>query len=266
MAFVLLNESICSTMLLPFVGLLVAHLKGVSVNEAGYFSGILIGVFMLGQVVSSRMWGWVSDKYGRRFPLISGLFTSGFMMLGFGLSTSVWMCGIFRFMHGLFNGNVLVAKTMMADITDKTNAAKGFAFVSLCYGIGVLIGPTLGGTLHFEGFFWSTFDRSGLTPALTSLTRVLWSPYAHKHRREGLQRFVVGDGHHPEDPSASQGVYVGEIHIRLVYVDVPLWSLLPSMRGRTTNMQRRKTAMLTIDLKRRLMSLTQRAAGGTSSA
>ncbi|CAJ1034867.1 hypothetical protein IOCL2690_000771900, partial [Leishmania lindenbergi] len=81
MAFVLLNESICSTMLLPFVGLLVAHLKGVSVNEAGYFSGILIGVFMLGQVVSSRMWGWVSDKYGRRFPLISGLFTSGFMML-----------------------------------------------------------------------------------------------------------------------------------------------------------------------------------------
>ncbi|XQJ31215.1 Major Facilitator Superfamily/Sugar (and other) transporter, putative [Leishmania guyanensis] len=106
MAFVLLNESICSTMLLPFVGLLVAHLKDVSVNEAGYFSGILIGVFMLGQVVSSRMWGWVSDKYGRRFPLISGLFTSGFMMLGFGLSTSVWMCGIFRFMHGLFNGNV----------------------------------------------------------------------------------------------------------------------------------------------------------------
>ncbi|KAG5467406.1 hypothetical protein CUR178_01049 [Leishmania enriettii] len=148
MTFVLLNESICSTMLLPFVGLLVAHLRGVSVNEAGYNSGMLIGVFMLGQVVSSRMWGWMSDKYGRRFPLISGLFTSGLMMLGFGLSTTVWMCAFFRFMHGLFNGNVMVAKTMMADITDKTNAAKGFAFVSLCYGIGVLIGPTLGGMLY----------------------------------------------------------------------------------------------------------------------
>ncbi|GET92798.1 hypothetical protein, conserved [Leishmania tarentolae] len=148
MTFVLLNESICSTMLLPFVGLLVAHLEGVSVNEAGYSSGILIGVFMLGQVLSSRMWGWMSDKYGRRFPIISGLFTSGLMMLGFGLSTTVWMCAFFRFMHGLFNGNVMVAKTMMADITDKTNAAKGFAFVSLCYGIGVLIGPTVGGMLY----------------------------------------------------------------------------------------------------------------------
>ncbi|CAG9582634.1 conserved hypothetical protein [Leishmania major strain Friedlin] len=148
MTFVLLNESICSTMLLPFVGLLVAHLKGASVDEAGYHSGVLIGVFMLGQVLSARMWGWVSDKYGRRFPIISGLFTSGLMMFGFGLSTSVWMCAFFRFMHGLFNGNILVAKTMMADITDRTNAAKGFAFVSLCYGIGVLIGPTLGGMLY----------------------------------------------------------------------------------------------------------------------
>ncbi|KAG5492702.1 hypothetical protein JKF63_01282 [Porcisia hertigi] len=148
MSFVLLNESICSTMLLPFVGFLVAHLTGVSVNEAGYYSGMLIGVFMLGKVVSAKMWGWLSDKYGRRFPLISGLFTSGLMMLGFGLSTSVWMCVFFRFLHGLFNGNVLVAKTMMSDLTDKTNAAKGFAFVSLCYGIGVLIGPTLGGVLY----------------------------------------------------------------------------------------------------------------------
>ncbi|CBZ40957.1 uncharacterized protein [Leishmania mexicana MHOM/GT/2001/U1103] len=148
MTFVLLNESMCSTMLLPFVGLLVAHLKGVSVDEAGYNSGMLIGLFMLGQVLSSRMWGWISDKYGRRFPIISGLFISGPIMLGFGLSTTVWMCAFFRFMHGLFNGNVLIAKTMMADITDKTNAAKGFAFVSLCYGIGVLIGPTIGGMLY----------------------------------------------------------------------------------------------------------------------
>ncbi|KAG5492158.1 hypothetical protein GH5_01065 [Leishmania sp. Ghana 2012 LV757] len=63
----------------------------------------------------------LSDKYGRRFPLISGLFTSGLMMLGFGLSTTVRMCAFFRFMHGLFNGNVMVAKTMMADITAHTN-------------------------------------------------------------------------------------------------------------------------------------------------
>lgn len=76
------------------------------------------------------------------------MFVSGVIMLIFGFSSSVLMCGICRFFHGLFNGNILVAKTMMADITDKSNQAKGFSFLSLCSGIGFLIGPALGGMLY----------------------------------------------------------------------------------------------------------------------
>lgn len=148
MAFVLVNESLCQMVLLPFVGLLVARLKNLPVEEAGYFSGVMVGVFMLGQVVSGRIWGWASDEYGRRFPLISGLLASGVMSLLFSVSTSIWLCAIFRCLHGLCNGNTLVAKTMMADITDRTNQASGFAFVSFCYGIGLLLGPVIGGVLY----------------------------------------------------------------------------------------------------------------------
>lgn len=166
MTFVLLNESLCSTVLLPYVGSFVAHLCNVEVNEAGYLSGTLVGVFMLGQVISAKLWGWLSDQYGRRFPLISGMLMSGLMMLFFGLSSNVWMCAFFRFLHGLFNGNILVAKTMMADITDKTNEAIGFAFVSFSYGIGILIGPALGGLLYDparpSGLSWPQFSETGI--------------------------------------------------------------------------------------------------------
>ncbi|KPA86278.1 transporter-like protein [Leptomonas pyrrhocoris] len=183
MTFVMVNESICSTMLMPFVGPFVAFLRGVPVNEAGYFSGMIVGMFMLGQVVSAKAWGRISDKYGRRFPIISGLFTSGLMMLGFGLSTNVWLLVVFRFFHGLFNGNVLVAKTMMADITDKTNQAGGFSFMSLCSAFGFLIGPTLGGLLydpaHSKGLAWAKVDEKGFFgthPAfLTSLVVFIYT-------------------------------------------------------------------------------------------
>ncbi|KPI90228.1 putative transporter [Leptomonas seymouri] len=165
MTIIIMNESICGTMLMPFIGPFVAFLRGVPINEAGYYSGALVSVFMLGQVVSSKTWGRISDKYGRRFPLISGLFTSGLMMLGFGLSTNVWMCSVFRFFQGLFNGNVLVAKTMMADITDKTNQAGGFSFMSVCSAFGFLIGPALGGLLYdpanSEKLAWVGFDKHG---------------------------------------------------------------------------------------------------------
>ncbi|CAD2219781.1 transporter-like protein [Angomonas deanei] len=113
---------------------------------------------MLGQVLSSQAWGRVSDHYGRRFPLVVGLVVSGFMMLGFGLSTNLWLSVFFRFMHGLFSGNVHIAKTVIADVTDKTNMAKGFSFVAATFSIGFMVGPVIG------SFFYdpanSSFFRS----------------------------------------------------------------------------------------------------------
>ncbi|EPY27828.1 hypothetical protein STCU_05510 [Strigomonas culicis] len=88
------------------------------------------------------------------------------MMLGFGLSSNIWMCATFRFFHGLFNGNILVAKTMMADITDKTNETKGFAFISLVSAVGFLLGPALGGILYNPAYSdtmkWAHFSTDGL--------------------------------------------------------------------------------------------------------
>uniref|UniRef100_A0A0A9YKY9 Putative membrane protein YCR023C n=1 Tax=Lygus hesperus TaxID=30085 RepID=A0A0A9YKY9_LYGHE len=94
-------------------------------------------------------------------------------MLIFGLSSSVWMCAICRFFHGLFNGNIIVAKTMMADITDKTNQAKAFSLMSLSTGIGFLIGPALGGLLYdptnSASLSWVGFDKNGIFAKYTAL-------------------------------------------------------------------------------------------------
>lgn len=148
LALVLFNEVFCMTVLFPIVGFLVSFLRGVPIDEAGYMSGILLGVFMVGQIASAKTWGRLSDTYGRRFALISGVCSSGLAMLFFGLSTNFWGCAFFRFVQGLFNGNILVAKTMVAEITDKSNQAKGFALTGFTYGVGLVIGPLIGGLLY----------------------------------------------------------------------------------------------------------------------
>lgn len=166
MTFVLLSDVMCFNMLSPFIGLLVARLQNKSPDEAGYLTGTLLAMFMLGQLLSGRAWGKLSDMYGRRLPLICGLSLSGIVMLFFGLSSSVWMLAVCRFFHGLVNGNVVVAKTMMADITDVTNEAIGFSFVSLCNGVGLLIGPAIGGILYdpinSDALSWLDFDPNGI--------------------------------------------------------------------------------------------------------
>eukprot|EP00796_Vickermania_ingenoplastis_P012211 gene12210-biopygen8943 len=144
----LLTEAICGSMLLPFVGLYVAHLQDISVEAAGYFSGILIGLFMLGQMISSKLWGWLSDTYGRKGPLTMGLFAGAWTMLFFGMAPNIYVCCVMRFLHGFFNGNVLIAKVIISDITDSTNAALGFSMVGLLFCIGSVFGPAIGGFLY----------------------------------------------------------------------------------------------------------------------
>lgn len=145
---VFLSEAMCSCVLLPFVGLYVAHLQGISVESAGYFSGVLVGLFMLGQVLSSKVWGWVSDMYGRKVPLNTGLCAGAIASFFFGISPNIYICCLMRFLHGVFNGNVLIAKIIVSDVTDATNAPMGFSTIGLLWCVGAVVGPAIGGLLY----------------------------------------------------------------------------------------------------------------------
>lgn len=147
-AFCLLTESIAATMLIPFVGLFVAFMQDWPAEKAGYASGFLIGLFMLGQVISCKAWSTLSDHYGRKIGIVLGIAGSTFATLFFGLSSNIWTCSFWRFVHGLFNGSSLISKTVISDITDRTNEAKGFMIISLMWGIGLLFGPAIGGFLY----------------------------------------------------------------------------------------------------------------------
>ncbi|KAJ3257932.1 hypothetical protein HK103_004223 [Boothiomyces macroporosus] len=48
---------------------------------------------------------------------------------------------------GFLNGNIGAAKSVLGEITDSTNRANAFALIGLCFGIGSIIGPILGGVL-----------------------------------------------------------------------------------------------------------------------
>ncbi|KAH9601664.1 Major facilitator superfamily [Trypanosoma melophagium] len=148
LSMVLVSESISSTLVLPFVGLFVAHLQNISPNEAGFLSGLLVSVFQLGQMLTAKMWGKMSDRFGRKPMIQLGLFFNAAAAAFFGVSTSIEFCIFMRFLHGCANGNVLVAKSVIADITDKSNEGIGFSVISLFWGVGSIVGPSLGGLLY----------------------------------------------------------------------------------------------------------------------
>jgi DHA1 family tetracycline resistance protein-like MFS transporter len=64
-----------------------------------------------------------------------------------GLANSLWMLFLSRLLDGLLGGDISLAQTYIADVTDESERAKGLGLVGAAFGIGFIFGPVLGGVL-----------------------------------------------------------------------------------------------------------------------
>lgn len=141
-------EPISFSVIFPFVNQMIEEIGVTNDPKAiGYYSGLVEGVFALAQFCTVCFWGSLSDRIGRRPVLISGLCGVVGSTILFGLSKSFTMMLISRALSGALNGNVAVIKSVLGEITDETNQGAAFAYLPLCWSIGSLIAPALGGFL-----------------------------------------------------------------------------------------------------------------------
>ncbi|KAJ1889558.1 hypothetical protein LPJ81_006106, partial [Coemansia sp. IMI 209127] len=90
-------------------------------------------------------WGRLSDRIGRRPILFIGLTGNLVSFLIFGLSKSFWVALAARSLNGLLSGNVVIIKSIFAEISDDTNRARMMAFLPLMWNVGSIAGAAVGG-------------------------------------------------------------------------------------------------------------------------
>src|SRR5256886_2958176 len=110
--------------------------------------GPLIGSFAVAQLVSSSVWGKVSDRYGRRPALIIGLAGSAFAYLIFGFANTLWLLFASRIVQGLGGGTTGVAQAYVADTMAPAERAKALGWLSAATSAGVVIAPIIGSVAH----------------------------------------------------------------------------------------------------------------------
>jgi MFS family permease len=85
----------------------------------------------------------------------------------FGFSQNLAVAIVARSLNGLINGNLPVAKTYLGEVTDKTNQAQSYTIFAMSWGIGIVLGPVIGGLLampttkyHWPSWFMkSTLEK-----------------------------------------------------------------------------------------------------------
>jgi MFS transporter, DHA2 family, multidrug resistance protein len=110
---------------------------GASTSEVGW----VITAYAIGNVIVVPMTSWLSQQFGRRnyFAVSIIIFTICSFLCG--NASGIWELVIFRFIQGLGGGALLV--TSQTIITESYPPEKR-SMAQAIYGMGVIIGPTLG--------------------------------------------------------------------------------------------------------------------------
>ena len=114
---------------------------------------LIIAVYAAAAGLVGPMWGRLSDRIGRKPVIMICLAGAALSYVMLGLATGLWMIYLARGFAGLMAGNFGVASAMIADITSPRERARGMGILGSAFGIGLVIGPLLGGLLSTDNSF-----------------------------------------------------------------------------------------------------------------
>ena len=113
-------------------------------------TGFVLSAFPAAQAVTAVLWGRIADSphFGRKTVLVVGLLGTAAGTVGYGLSSSWKVAAFWRLVSGILNGNVGVLRTMISEIVqEKKYQSRAFLLLPMCFNIGTIVGPILGGLL-----------------------------------------------------------------------------------------------------------------------
>ncbi|MDB5198354.1 MAG: family efflux transporter permease subunit [Chitinophagaceae bacterium] len=123
---------------------------GATLNEVGW----VITAYAIGNVIIVPMTSWLSQQFGRRNYFAASIILFTVCSYLCGNASGIWELVAFRFIQGLGGGALLV--TSQTIITESYPPEKR-GMAQAIYGLGVIIGPTLGpplGGYIVDHFSW----------------------------------------------------------------------------------------------------------------
>ena len=202
-----------ATVFVDMVGFLIVHpllpFYAESLGATATMIGLLVAIFAAAQLLSSPIWGRLSDRYGRRPMLIAGLLISAVSFGLFGFATSIWMLFVFRFVQGVGGGTVGVVQAYVSDAVPPDDRAKALGWITAATSAGVMIGPLIGSYASRLGASGPGFVAAALC-VVNAISAYLWLPEPRRRLvskdaapRRSLRKSIVDVLREPASPVAS---------------------------------------------------------------
>jgi MFS family permease len=129
---------------------------------------------LAGSVLPSRL-GGLSDRFGRRLPLIIALLVGGLAALAVPMVRSLWPLALLWVIEAAaFAAAIPAAEALVIDLSGDERQGMALGYFTAAAGLGAVIGPLLGGWLYDRFAAAGAFGASALLMALGALLILLF--------------------------------------------------------------------------------------------
>ena len=147
-----------------------------SFGGGGREMGFVVAIYAFLQFLFSPFFGSLSERYGRKPLLVIGILGMTIAHLLFAVANSLWLVYLARALSGILSAATL--PTGMAYISDSTSEERrgsAMGWLSGGMGVGVVLGPGIGGLLGTESLSLPFFVAAGLS-TISLILVVLFLP------------------------------------------------------------------------------------------
>ncbi|MBO0932214.1 TCR/Tet family MFS transporter [Fibrella aquatilis] len=138
-------------LIVPVVPKLIEELTGEGLSAAAQYGGWLTFAYAAMQFLFAPVMGGLSDQFGRRPVLLLSLFGLGVDFLVCAFTPTIAWLFVVRVFAGICGASFTTASAYIADISTPDKRAQNFGLVGAAFGLGFIIGPSVGGLLSSYG-------------------------------------------------------------------------------------------------------------------
>jgi MFS family permease len=157
------------TILIDFVGfsvlIPVLPLFALRLGANALQIGWIVALYGLAQLLFLPVWGWVSDRVGRRPVILISLLGTAVSFAVLAAAESIPVVYVARAVTGLFAASIGAAQAVVTDLTEPTERTSGMGMIGAAFGISLVVGPALGGglaALHEQAPFYAIVVVAGV--------------------------------------------------------------------------------------------------------
>lgn len=153
---------------------------------------MLAAVFSIAQFLSATPLGGLSDRIGRRPVFLGCMALSVIGYIGLAFADSLLAIFLARIVAGIGSGKIGVARAIIADSTSPEQRARGMGLIGGAFGIGLILGPLLGGLLVGSDPQHPNYALPAFAAAGTSILALLLALVAVRETRPDAPQTLAG--------------------------------------------------------------------------